>query len=81
MDGYLNLETQRIAIQEGMSEVQTISASVHEIAHAKLHNHLPKTEDVIANIGCGHAHFVSLLWRTLVRIIPRKKINTSLDNF
>ena len=45
MDGYLNLETQRIAIQEGMSEVQTISAAVHEIAHAKLHNHLPKTED------------------------------------
>ena len=38
MDGYLNLETQRIAIQEGMSEVQTISACVHEIAHAKLHN-------------------------------------------
>lgn len=37
--------------------------------------------NVIANIGCGHAHFVSLLWRTLVRIIPRKKINTSLDNF
>lgn len=38
MDGYLNMETQRIAIQEGMSEVQTISAFVHEIAHAKLHN-------------------------------------------
>lgn len=38
MDGYLNLETQRIAIQEGMSEVQTISACVHKIAHAKLHN-------------------------------------------
>ena len=38
MDGYLNMETQRIAIQEGMSEVQTISACVHEIAHAKLHN-------------------------------------------
>lgn len=39
MDGYLNLETQRIAIQEGMSQVQTISAGVHEIAHAKLHNY------------------------------------------
>lgn len=44
MDGYLNLNTQRIAVQEGMSEVQTISAAVHEIAHAKLHNHLPKAE-------------------------------------
>ena len=39
MDGYLNMETQRIAIQEGMSQVQTISAGVHEIAHAKLHNY------------------------------------------
>lgn len=45
LDGYLNLETQRIAIQEGMSQIQTISAGVHEIAHAKLHNHLPKAED------------------------------------
>lgn len=44
LDGYLNLETQRIAIQEGMSQIQTISAGVHEIAHAKLHNHLPKAE-------------------------------------
>lgn len=44
LDGYLNLETQKIALQEGMSEVQTISAAVHEIAHAKLHNHLPKAE-------------------------------------
>ena len=45
LDGYLNLETQRIALQEGMSQIQTISAGVHEIAHAKLHNHLPKAED------------------------------------
>ncbi len=44
LDGYLNLETQQIAIQEGMSQIQTISAGVHEIAHAKLHNHLPKAE-------------------------------------
>lgn len=45
LDGYLNLETQRITLQEGMSQIQTISAGVHEIAHAKLHNHLPKAED------------------------------------
>lgn len=45
LDGYLNLETQKIALQEGMSEVQTISAAVHEIAHAKLHNHLPKADE------------------------------------
>lgn len=38
MDGYFSRDNQRIAIREGMSEVQTISAAVHEIAHAKLHN-------------------------------------------
>lgn len=37
-DGYFSLTDQRIAIQEGMSEVQTVSAAIHEIAHAKLHN-------------------------------------------
>ena len=38
MDGYFSPDRQRIAIREGMSEVQTISATVHEIAHSKLHN-------------------------------------------
>ena len=38
MDGYFSPERQRIAIREGMSEVQTVSAAVHEIAHSKLHN-------------------------------------------
>ena len=38
MDGYFSGEDQRIAIREGMSEVQTVSATVHEIAHSKLHN-------------------------------------------
>lgn len=37
-DGYFHLEEERIAIREGMSEVQTISALIHEITHAKLHN-------------------------------------------
>lgn len=27
----------RIAIQEGMSELQTLKTAIHEIAHAKLH--------------------------------------------
>jgi len=47
MDGYFSVDEQRIAIQEGMSEVQTVSAAVHEIAHSKLHNQ-PKTEDADA---------------------------------
>ena len=38
MDGYFSPDQQRIAIREGMSEVQTVSATVHEIAHSKLHN-------------------------------------------
>lgn len=37
-DGYFSLDTQKITIREGMSEVQTVSAVVHEIAHSKLHN-------------------------------------------
>ena len=37
-DGYFSLDNQKIAIREGMSEVQTVSAVVHEIAHSKLHN-------------------------------------------
>ena len=37
-DGYFSLDKQKIAVREGMSEVQTVSAIVHEIAHSKLHN-------------------------------------------
>ena len=37
-DGYFSLDKQKIAIREGMSEVQTVAAVVHEIAHSKLHN-------------------------------------------
>lgn len=37
-DGYFSLTDQRIAIREGMSEVQTVSAAVHEITHSILHN-------------------------------------------
>ena len=38
MDGYFSSEQQRIAIREGMSEVQIVSAAVHETAHSKLHD-------------------------------------------
>ena len=38
MDGYFSSDQQRIAIREGMSEVQTVSAAVHETAHSKLHD-------------------------------------------
>ena len=39
MDGYFSPTEQRIVIREGMSQVQTVSAAVHEIAHSKLHNY------------------------------------------
>ena len=35
--GYYHLTEKRIAIQEGMSELQTLKTAIHEIAHAKLH--------------------------------------------
>ncbi len=37
-DGFFSLDNQSITIREGMSEIQTVSAVVHEIAHSKLHN-------------------------------------------
>ena len=44
MDGYFDLEHQDIAIRKGMSEVQTVSATIHEMAHALLHNRTKGTE-------------------------------------
>ncbi len=45
MDGYFSPDQQRIAIRTGMSEVQTVSAAVHEIAHSKLHNYAQVQEE------------------------------------
>ncbi len=39
LDGYFHLKDQAITLRSGMSEVQTVCAAVHEIAHAKLHNY------------------------------------------
>lgn len=47
-DGYFSPDQQRIAIREGMSEVQTVSATVHEIAHSKLHNRQKMQETAAA---------------------------------
>ena len=48
MDGYFSTSEQRIAIREGMSQVQTVSAAVHEIAHSKLHNYEKERQAVAA---------------------------------
>ena len=45
MDGYFSPDQQRISIRAGMSEVQTVSAAVHEIAHSKLHNYAKAQEE------------------------------------
>lgn len=44
-DGFFSLDNQSITIREGMSEVQTVSAVVHEIAHSKLHNKPAEAEN------------------------------------
>ena len=45
--GYYHLEDKRIALDKGMSELQTLKTAIHEIAHAKLHDidlNAPKDE-------------------------------------
>lgn len=46
-NGYFSSEEGRIVLRSGMSQIQTIKTLVHEIAHAKLHNHYdnPTPED------------------------------------
>ena len=46
MDGYYDDENQRIAVRTGMSEVQTVCAAIHEIAHSLLHSHSKETNEL-----------------------------------
>ena len=39
--GFFSPVESRVAIQEGMSEIQTVKTAIHEIAHAKLHAFKP----------------------------------------
>lgn len=48
-DGYFSMDEQKIVIREGMSEVQTVSALLHELAHSKLHN--AKVKGEVSNDG------------------------------
>lgn len=50
IDGYFSPDQQRIAIREGMSEVQTVSTVVHETAHSKLHDY-DKAQEEAARAG------------------------------
>ncbi len=44
VDGFFDLTNQSITIQTGMSEIQTVCAVIHEIAHSRLHNYDHMTE-------------------------------------
>ena len=44
MDGYFHLEKQAIFLREGMSQVQTVCAAIHEMAHSRIHNYEKMTE-------------------------------------
>ena len=46
MDGYFDDENQRIAVRTGMSEVQTVCAAIHEIAHSLLHSRSKEANEV-----------------------------------
>ncbi len=43
-DGYFSLTKQAIFLREGMSQVQTVCAAIHEMAHSRLHNYEKMTE-------------------------------------
>lgn len=48
MDGYFSPAHQKIAVREGMSEIQTVCTAVHEITHAVLHNQEQKQQTASA---------------------------------
>ena len=43
-NGYFSLTRQTIFLREGMSQVQTVCAAIHEMAHSRLHNYEKMTE-------------------------------------
>ncbi len=56
LDGYFSPGDQAITIREGMSQIQTVSAMVHEIAHSKLHDY--EKRQVEASAGKDGAEIV-----------------------
>ena len=53
--GFFSPVESRIAIQEGMSEIQTVKTAIHEIAHAKLHAVKPDEK-----YGFSHIYNISI---------------------
>lgn len=54
--GYYHQTEQRIALQEGMSEVQTVKTLIHEMAHQKLHAVDPTTKEPVGVTGNQTRH-------------------------
>ena len=52
--GYFHMVENRIAIQEGMSETQTVKTLIHEMAHQKLHSLLPGGNEPEEKLTRGH---------------------------
>lgn len=50
-DGYFSRTDQEIVYREGMSQIQTVSAVIHEIGHAKLHNYGVQQAQTAAEAG------------------------------
>ena len=48
-DGYYSLSEKHIYLREGMSQAQTVSAAIHEIAHAMLHSKKMVEAEKLAN--------------------------------
>lgn len=61
-DGFFSIKAQSITIRAGMSEVQTVCAAVHEIAHAKLHDYEHMTE--LADDGETMSVAFDSMWKT-----------------
>ncbi len=45
LDGFFDANVQSITLREGMSEIQTVCAAIHEMGHAKLHNYEKQKEE------------------------------------
>ena len=45
-DGFFSIKAQSITIRAGMSEVQTVCAAIHEIAHSLLHSHSKEANEL-----------------------------------
>ena len=56
MDGFYDTERKSIHVREGMSEIQTVSATLHEIAHSKLHDY-KKTK-------CSNPETITTIWKS-----------------